>query len=101
GKVYLVGGPELGGWKLQSDPRAYALWSARQQFKTTDVLWFNFTTGEDSVAEVWREEAYHACDIKDPIRLEPGGPDRFTLLTPGSHFICTKDQKFVACVPGR
>ncbi|KAI3814629.1 hypothetical protein L1987_14270 [Smallanthus sonchifolius] len=103
GEVYVVGGDF--GWNVPSNPKFYTLWSLRKRFKITDVLWFNFTsTGKDSVAVV-KEEAYHSCDIKDPVRLIPGGPDRYTLMTPGSHFlICTKlnhcklGQKFIANV---
>ncbi|KAM0020649.1 putative Phytocyanin domain, cupredoxin [Helianthus debilis subsp. tardiflorus] len=99
GEVITVGGPL--GWNVPKNPKDYTLWSGKQKFLTTDVLWF---TGKDSVAEV-KEKAYYSCDIKNPVRLITSGPDRITLLTPGSHFfICTKldhcklGQKFVANV---
>ncbi|GJX93427.1 glucan endo-1,3-beta-glucosidase 12-like protein [Tanacetum coccineum] len=53
GNVYTVG--DAAGWTIPSNKAFYTLWAAQIKFKVTDVLWFNFTTGNHTVAEVSKE----------------------------------------------
>ncbi|GJX93429.1 cucumber peeling cupredoxin-like protein [Tanacetum coccineum] len=90
GNVYKVG--DVVGWTLLSNTAFYTLWAAQIKFKVTDVLWFNFTSGNHTFAEV-SKEAYGPCIRENPIRDVPTGPNRITLMTLGPHyFICTKQD---------
>ncbi|KAJ4708240.1 Cucumber peeling cupredoxin [Melia azedarach] len=89
-KTTHVVGDSLGGWYIQPfTPLAYVAWATTQTFTVGDVLVFNFTTGQEDVAQVTKE-AYLVCNSFKPISLKTIGPANFTLKSVGQYyFICT------------
>lgn len=90
-KIHAVG-DRLGWIVPPGGPVAYEVWASTQSFVIGDVLWFNFTTGQQDVARVIKE-AFENCNSTNPISLKTDGPANFTLDTDGEYyFISTMDK---------
>ncbi|KAI3771680.1 hypothetical protein L6452_02847 [Arctium lappa] len=77
------------GWEMPKKDELDSIWASHEEFHVNDVLFFNFTTGFHTVAEVTKE-AYNNCDSRNPISLATIGPANITINTAGDHFyICT------------
>ncbi|KAK9064621.1 hypothetical protein SSX86_016003 [Deinandra increscens subsp. villosa] len=81
---------DASGWSIPpGGATTYATWAAQQTFTVGDTLFFNFTTGLHTVAEV-SQPAYGACSSINTLSLNPTGPTTVTLTRPGTHYyICT------------
>ncbi|KAL7168428.1 hypothetical protein ACSBR2_038796 [Camellia fascicularis] len=103
-KVHVVG--DTLGWLVPPHgPIAYATWAAMQTFSPSDVLVFNFTTGQQDVARV-SKEAFDMCNSTNPILLETNGPVNFTLSSGVEYYFigtmemnCPLGQKLAMYVP--
>ncbi|XWS17129.1 hypothetical protein CRYUN_Cryun33cG0042000 [Craigia yunnanensis] len=86
--TYTVG--DSTGWiRPTNNDDLYDNWDDNKDFVVGDILVFNFTTGQQDVAEV-TEAAYDACTTTNTIFTEKNGPARITLNRTGDyHFICT------------
>lgn len=61
-------------------------WASSKIFCVGDNLWFAYSSGAQSVAEVKSREEWEACDVSNPIRLYTGGLDSVTLHSEGSRY---------------
>ncbi|KAJ0710133.1 putative Phytocyanin domain, cupredoxin [Helianthus annuus] len=79
------------GWTIPPNgATTYATWASRQSFTVGDTLFFNFTTGFHTVAEVSQSATADPCTSTNTLSLNPTGPATITLTRPGTHYyICT------------
>jgi len=88
------------GWVVPPQgPIFYAVWSAQQKFILGDILFFNFTTGDQDVARVTGED-FLTCNSTNPISLIKTGPANFSLNSTGQYYFigtlnthCLQGQK--------
>ncbi|KAI4335699.1 hypothetical protein L6164_014322 [Bauhinia variegata] len=104
-KVHTVGN-ELGWTIPPGGPIAYDTWASLQDFNVGDILLFNFTNGEQDVAQVTKE-AFKTCNTTNPIWSSKNSPANFTLSAAGEYYFtstidrhCVQGQRLAIHVPG-
>ncbi|XP_059637921.1 blue copper protein-like [Cornus florida] len=86
-----VVGDSLGWIVPPGGPIAYSTWADMYTFTVGDILVFNFTTGQQDVARVSKEQ-FSTCNSTNPIWHETTGPANITLTSAGEYyFIGTMD----------
>ncbi|CAN6699752.1 unnamed protein product [Malus baccata var. baccata] len=84
---YVVG-DDLGWTVPPGGAASYASWAAKYSFVVDDILYFNFTEGEHTVALVTKEN-YEICNTTDPL-FKLDGPSALQFLASDTfYFTCT------------
>ncbi|XP_009364056.2 mavicyanin-like [Pyrus x bretschneideri] len=84
---YVVG-DDLGWTVPPGGAASYASWAAKYRFVVNDILYFNFTEGEHTVALVTKEN-YEICNTTDPL-FKLDGPSGLQFLSSDTfYFTCT------------
>ncbi|KAF8365097.1 hypothetical protein HHK36_032898 [Tetracentron sinense] len=91
-KTHVVG--DSMGWVIPpGGAAAYTTWASSKKFMVCDTLMFNFTTGDQDVAQV-SKTAFEACSATNTIgSVITTGPANVTLVSEGDYYyICTFSQ---------
>ncbi|KAA8535116.1 hypothetical protein F0562_030119 [Nyssa sinensis] len=81
------------GWQVPPGGSAtYSNWASQHTFFVGDILFFNFTTGQHTAAQV-TVASFNSCNTANYITLQTTGPANYTLNTTGpEYFICVQSN---------
>ncbi|XP_042508169.1 mavicyanin-like [Macadamia integrifolia] len=96
---FKVGDLHAWGSPSSANPHVYTYWSKYHQLKVGDSLLFLYPPSQDSVIQV-TDQAFNACNLKDPILYMNDGNSLFNITSPGRFYFtsgvpgnCEKSQK--------
>ncbi|XP_043715817.1 mavicyanin-like [Telopea speciosissima] len=89
---YQVGDLHAWGMPTSANPNIYTNWSQTNQVKIGDSVFFLYPPSQDSVIQV-TEQAFNACNLKNPILSMDDGNSLFNITSPGRFY-------FTSGIPG-